>query len=51
MLRRPCVKGSTNPDRARVAEGESLALRAFLRVVSAQTHGAIGVDVHLGVGF
>ena len=33
-LRRPCVPGATDPDAARVAEAESLALRAFLRSVS-----------------
>jgi mono/diheme cytochrome c family protein len=33
-LRRPCVRGSTDPNAARVADAESLALRAFLRAVS-----------------
>jgi len=33
-LRRPCMPGATDPNAARVAEAESLALRAFLRAVS-----------------
>jgi mono/diheme cytochrome c family protein len=33
-LRRPCVHGATAPDADRVADAESLALRAFLRSVS-----------------
>jgi mono/diheme cytochrome c family protein len=33
-LRRPCVHGTAAPDAARVAEAESLALRAFFRSVS-----------------